>query len=123
MADRPYPELLPCPFCLTSNVRIHPRTCDRKSPYDARDRAFPVARCACGVSVDGKDWGDEITAIEAWNRRAAPAPGGEDLKDAERYRHLREIGIWIDPNKYAKARRVLDRFVDESIADVERAKP
>lgn len=77
MADHAHPKLLPCPFCLTSNVRIHPRTCDRKSPYNTRDRAFPIARCACGVSVDGKDWGDEITAIEAWNRRAAPAPGGE----------------------------------------------
>ena len=33
-------------------------------------------------------------------------------KDAERYRHLRIIGCWLDPNKYAKAGRVLDAAID-----------
>lgn len=64
-------ELLPCPFCGQTPSRAWPRTCDRDSPYDAADRAYPIVRCECGAEVPGEDWGEPPTAVVAWNRRAA----------------------------------------------------
>lgn len=71
------PSLLPCPFCLRKDtVRVHPPTCDRSTPYNPADRAFPVVRChGCGASMDGEDWDQSgRTAVEAWNRRAQATP-------------------------------------------------
>ena len=36
-------------------------------------------------------------------------------KDAAWYRWLREFGCWLDPNKYAKAGRVLDAAIDKHL--------
>lgn len=68
-------ELKPCPFCRSTDVRATERTCDKSSPYNPDDRAFPIVRCGnCFCSVPGKDWTDVATAITAWNTRAAQQP-------------------------------------------------
>jgi hypothetical protein len=72
--------LLPCPFCGERNAVVLSPTCDRKTPYNPADRAFPVVRCAsCDVEVPGKDWDQSCkSAIAAWNRRPHPdAPAGD----------------------------------------------
>lgn len=79
-------ELLPCPFCGNCAATVYPRTCDKDTPYNPRDRAFPIVRCGkCLAEMPGKAWRGESTAIEAWNRRAmlqaappAPAPMAEE---------------------------------------------
>lgn len=70
-------ELLPCPFCLSTAVKVYPPTCDKTTPYNSADRAFPVVRCwNCSASKDGKDWDKSgKSAIEAWNTRASQPPG------------------------------------------------
>lgn len=71
MADRPYPEppLDRCPFCKSGNVNL--ATLAGK---------FCVQCAECEASGP---WVDKPSlAIEAWNRRAAPAPGGEVVIDA-----------------------------------------
>jgi hypothetical protein len=68
-------ELKPCPFC-GGDAMAMPRTCDKSTPYDPADRAFPVVRCmTCFAEVQGKNWTGAATAIAAWNRRA---PVSED---------------------------------------------
>lgn len=63
-------SLKPCPFC-GGAASLHPRTCDKNTPYNPADRAFPVARCGqCGAEAPGKDWGRPETAAEKWNARA-----------------------------------------------------
>lgn len=64
--------LLSCAFCRRTPIAF-PRTCDRRTPYNPADRAFPQVRCHCGISVDGTDWTGIETAIEKWNRHAKPA--------------------------------------------------
>ena len=69
-------KLLPCPFCgETAGVLFTP-TCDRKTPYNPADRAFPIVRCAsCFAEAHGTDWDQRgKTAIAAWNTRAALRP-------------------------------------------------
>jgi len=61
---------LACPFCGGGDIRILPRTCDKNTPYNPADRAYPVVRCSCGAEVPGADWGRPETAVNAWNRRA-----------------------------------------------------
>jgi len=63
-------ELKPCPFC-GGEGHASERTCDKDSPYNPNDRAYPVVRCSkCFTTVGGKDWSSVSTAIEAWNKRA-----------------------------------------------------
>ncbi len=63
-------SLKPCPFC-GGAASLHPRTCDKNTPYNPADRAFPIARCGqCGAEALGKDWGKPETAAEKWNARA-----------------------------------------------------
>ncbi len=62
--------LLPCPFCDSSHARVYPRTCNKNTPYNPRDRAFPKVRCgSCGAQSEGEDWTGPETAIDKWNRR------------------------------------------------------
>lgn len=62
--------LKPCPFC-GGTASVSARTCNRDTPYDAADRAFPQARCrTCHATAPGEDWSGRETAIAAWNRRA-----------------------------------------------------
>lgn len=73
-----------CPFCGGTNVAIIERTCDRKTPYNPADYAYPRAICKCGLEVPGENWGDKRTAIAAWNRRTAtPQSGGVVVKGLE----------------------------------------
>ena len=63
-------SLKPCPFC-GGAASLHPRTCDKNTPYNPADRAFPIVRCGqCGAEAAGKDWGRPETAAEKWNARA-----------------------------------------------------
>ena len=59
---------------------MFPRTCDKNTPYNPADRAFPVARCGCGAEVAGKDWGKPETAAEKWNARALLAQQSQEPK-------------------------------------------
>jgi len=69
-------ELLPCPFCQGIDVHLHLPTCNKKTPYDPADRAFPIVRCrSCDASKDGENWDQSgRSAIESWNTRAAEDP-------------------------------------------------
>lgn len=62
----------PCPFCGSANQTMIGPTCDRNTPYDPNDRAFPIVRCfGCITDVSGQDFdASGKTAIEAWNRRS-----------------------------------------------------
>ena len=66
-------ELLPCPFCGSREVLLSFPTCNRQTPYNPLDKAFPSVFCpGCFASIPGKDWDDRGgSAIDAWNRRAA----------------------------------------------------
>lgn len=66
-------KLLPCPFCGSEKHMVLGPTCDRSTPYNPNDRAFPMIRCGgCYTDVPGKDWDSSgLTAVEAWNRRTA----------------------------------------------------
>ena len=88
-------SLKPCPFC-GGAASLHPRTCDKNTPYNPADRAFPVARCGqCGAEALGKDWGKPETAAEKWNARALLA---EQAKDAAEDAELLE---WLEEKHYA----------------------
>ena len=64
------PKLAPCPFC-GGAAMTYPRNCNKNTPYNAADRAFPIVRCmACWAEIAGTDWSEPRTAIAAWNRRA-----------------------------------------------------
>jgi hypothetical protein len=64
--------LMPCPFCLESNARMYPPTCDKRTLYNPADRAFPLVRCKCGAAKEGIDWDQSgRSAIRAWNARAS----------------------------------------------------
>ena len=68
--------ILPCPFC-SGTATLFPPTCNRSTPYDPADRAFPQVRCGgCHVSASGNNWDERgASAIKAWNTRAsAPVP-------------------------------------------------
>jgi len=64
-------ELKPCPFCGSEKHMAFPPTCDRNTPYNPNDRAFPIIRCGgCFTEVPGKDWDASCkTAGERWNDR------------------------------------------------------
>jgi len=63
-------ELKPCPFCGHREAHVYERTCNRDSPYDPADRAYPIVRCfGCYAEVPGANWSSSDTAIEAWNNR------------------------------------------------------
>ena len=88
-------SLKPCPFC-GGAASLHPRTCDKNTPYNPADRAFPVARCGqCGAEALGKDWGKPETAAEKWNARALLA---EQAKDAAEDAELLD---WLEERHYA----------------------
>jgi len=80
--------LAPCPFCGSTEAQAIDRTCDRDTPYNPADYAYPRVICRCGVQVPGENWRGKDTAIAAWNRRAAsnPAPSGEAVPVAWRVR-------------------------------------
>lgn len=61
-----------CPFCGASDkARMSAPTCNKRTPYNPADRAFPVVRCACGAEVAGDDWDQSgRSAVAKWNRRA-----------------------------------------------------
>lgn len=61
----------PCPFCGSDLIDVFPPTCTRKSPYDAMDRAFPIARCSgCFATVQGSNWDSSGNSARAmWNQR------------------------------------------------------
>lgn len=68
-------KILPCPFCGCETIRVHKRTCDKDTPYNPADRAYPLVRCyGCGASAEGDDWTGIDTAINRWNRRAPAVP-------------------------------------------------
>ena len=102
-------ELKPCPFC-GGAAALLPRTCDKNTPYNPADRAFPVARCGqCGAEALGKDWGKPETAAEKWNTRALlaeqaqepkaeDAPSDDELKDLAHsaYEEAMSFGLSVD---------------------------
>lgn len=59
----------PCMFCGQTPM-VLPRTCDKNTPYNPADRAFPVIRCRCGISLDGEDWKGPESVIARWNALA-----------------------------------------------------
>ena len=71
-------DLKPCPFCGECvHITAFPATCNRDSPYDPADRAFPIVRCQnCYTERPGQNfptpWNSTKSAIAAWNRRATP---------------------------------------------------
>jgi len=82
-------ELKSCPFCGSDRVALWKPTCNRQSPYNPADRAYPEVGCRdCFASAHGKDW-DETgrTAIAAWNRRAS-AQDAREAADAARWQHF-----------------------------------
>lgn len=66
-------KLLPCPFCGSDEPMMLGPTCDRNTPYNPADRAFPIIRCGgCFTDVPGKDFDASCkSAAERWNNRAA----------------------------------------------------
>jgi hypothetical protein len=83
-------ELAPCPFCGGDKCVVYPRTCDRTTPYNPADRAFPVVRCrGCGAEAIGDDWGAPETAIVKWNRRALLAAAPAMQEGGERFVYVR----------------------------------
>jgi hypothetical protein len=74
-------ELKPCPHC-GGTASAYPRTCEKDTPYDPLDTAFPIVRCGlCFASSPGKNWSGERTAIDAWNTRT-PDPMLEVMAEA-----------------------------------------
>ena len=76
-------ELKPCPFCGGTASALK-RNCEKDTPYNPADRAFPVVRCtACFAEAAGADWTAPRTAIAAWNRRAqaVPAPTAPKVEE------------------------------------------
>ena len=108
------PSLLPCPFCLRRDtVRVHPPTCDRSTPYNPEDRAFPIVCChGCGASMDGEDWDQSgRTAAETWNRRAQPTPPAvvEPLTSEQLQHHIEEFGLFCDYEEFEQIARAIER--------------
>ena len=68
-------ELLPCPFCGSERHMNLSPTCDRTTPYNPHDRAFPIIRClGCFTDVPGENFdATGKSASAAWNRRASDA--------------------------------------------------
>jgi hypothetical protein len=66
--------ILPCPFCGYTAWMIPP-TCNKQTPYDPADRAFPIVRCwKCNAEACGTDWDESgKSAIEKWNTRVEVA--------------------------------------------------
>ena len=77
-------ELKPCPFCGGTSPLVFPRTCNKDTPYNPADRAFPIVRCSgCYGEAAGSNWSEPATAIAAWNRRTDPlAASHQRLKEA-----------------------------------------
>lgn len=96
----------PCPFCGANGpaVSVYPRTCNKSTPYNAADRAFPIVRCrSCGAEAAGKDWGEPDTAIAAWNRRASPAQAAEQAISDEQLNAAIEANLRLLDEKARKA--------------------
>jgi hypothetical protein len=86
-------ELKPCPHC-GGTASAYPRTCEKDTPYDPLDTAFPIVRCGlCFSSSPGKNWSGERTAIDAWNTRT-PDPMLEVMAEA-----LRTVNARFGPSR------------------------
>lgn len=55
---------------------MFPPTCNKDTPYNAADRAYPIVRCMhCAAQANGNNWDQRgKSAIEFWNKRATPDP-------------------------------------------------
>jgi len=105
-------SLKPCPFC-GGAASLHPRTCDKNTPYNPADRAFPVARCGqCGAEALGKDWGKPETAAEKWNTRALLA---EQARTEPEFRS--EIFSLLNEVTPLKAEQAKDAAEDAELLD------
>lgn len=73
-------DLKPCMFCGQTPM-VYPRTCNKDTPYNPADRAFPVVRCRCGISLDGEDWKGPESVVARWNALAPALPAeGQPFK-------------------------------------------
>lgn len=104
-------SLKPCPFC-GGAASLHPRTCDKNTPYNPADRAFPIARCGqCGAEAVGKDWGRPETAAEKWNARALLAEQARTEPVAWVYWHPSDT-TYDGPDTLHK--KAVSRFTDDT---------
>lgn len=63
---------------------------------------------------DAEDWVDDRHILHALY--ATPQPTPQEAWDAARYRWLKNYGCWLNPDKFAKAGRVLDDAIDAAMA-------
>lgn len=102
-------ELKPCPFCGGTSPLVFPRTCNKDTPYNPADRAFPIVRCSgCYGEAAGSNWSEPATAIAAWNRRTDPlAASHQRLKEAlERIAAIEDRMVGGDWEEIEEARGI-----------------
>lgn len=106
-------ELKPCPFCGSDKHMLLSPTCDRSTPYNPADRAFPIIRCGgCYTDVPGRDFdASGKSAVEAWNRRSA-------LSDQERAVEVKPL---LDPHDFASSYEFRDECGDYTPTAADRA--